>query len=307
MDRITELRIENVRAIQSAVIRLGRPVTVLVGESGSCKSTVLACLEALRRAGHDALPDGSLMRYGAQDMTLGVTVEDDAGAAPPIRYRYTLAAGAVGYHQVGDLILPRLRSTVVSAEVARLVRVLRGIEVRVGLDVRGGALARSWRAERGVLDLVRLGLGDDVEEVCVEPFGVRFRGVPGLVRADELSDGQRAWLSVVSAARRGRTLLAVDGPERGLDGALLGRAVSLLANLGVPVVLATHADRVLEVVEDPVDAVRVCRRVGGAATVAELDGEELARWSRAYGGLGELRAAGWLGRVVAGGPGAASR
>jgi recombinational DNA repair ATPase RecF len=49
MDRITRLRIENVRAIEFVDLVLGWPLTVLIGENGSGKSTILECLELLRK------------------------------------------------------------------------------------------------------------------------------------------------------------------------------------------------------------------------------------------------------------------
>lgn len=50
MDRITRVRIRNVRAIVSLDLELTQPITVLIGENGSGKSTILECLELLRRA-----------------------------------------------------------------------------------------------------------------------------------------------------------------------------------------------------------------------------------------------------------------
>lgn len=419
MDRITELRIENVRAVESVTMRMGRSVTVLIGENGSCKSTVLECLEVLRRAAHGSflnelyrvhggLP--ALLRKGAPDLTLGVTVEDDAGTAPTIRYAFTLAPersgaairrealtvspdpstvdpqsvklaegavppvreaiqvvsrspGGAMVHDPGtrspkrysadasQLVLSALEGPAAPPGVERLLRMLRGIEVHVGFDtvpswvartlqrpvtvrgasvlfpatrlqLLGGNLANAWSElkNRGAddvdesMNLVRLGLGSEVDSVVVPPdqgggnvyLGVRFRGLPEPVLAADLSDGQLAWLSFVAMARLGddRSLLAVDEPELHLHPSLLGRVVSLLSNLpgGAPVVLSTHSDRVLEILEDPLDSVRVCRRQGVAATVSELDAEQLGRWLREYGDLGQLRAAGYLHRVVANPP-----
>jgi predicted ATPase len=122
------------------------------------------------------------------------------------------------------------------------------------------------------------------------------------IPASNLSDGQLAWLAFVALARLnpGRSLLAVDEPEQHLHPSLLGRVVTMLASLpgGAPVVLSTHSDRVLELLDDPADAVRVCSLVGSRADVSRIDAGELPRWLQQFGDLGQLRAAGYLSRVL---------
>ena len=99
---------------------------------------------------------------------------------------------------------------------------------------------------------------------------------------------------------RGRSLLAVDEPELHLHPSLCGRVVALLMGLegGAPVIISTHADRVLELLDDPASAVRVCVNHGGSASVQRLDPVELAAWMQDYGDLAKLRANGLLGRVL---------
>jgi predicted ATPase len=100
---------------------------------------------------------------------------------------------------------------------------------------------------------------------------------------------------------RGRSLLAIDEPELHLHPALLGRAVALLSSLEgpAPVVLSTHSDRILELLDDPVASVRVCGlEPGGRTSLSVLDREGLARWLEEYGDLGQLRASGYLPRVL---------
>lgn len=105
MDRITRVRIKNVRAIESVDLELGRPVTVLIGENGSGKSTILECLELLRKAAepsfmaqlyaqHRGMP--GLLRKGAPTLELGVVIEDDAGELPRIEYAFALAVRGAG-------------------------------------------------------------------------------------------------------------------------------------------------------------------------------------------------------------------
>jgi hypothetical protein len=76
--------------------------------------------------------------------------------------------------------------------------------------------------------------------------------------------------------------------------------VSLLTGIdgGAPLILCTHSDRVLELLDDPVSATRVCSLDGGKAVVSRIDGVELPRWLERFGDLGQLRASGYLHRVL---------
>ncbi|MCA9519020.1 MAG: ATP-binding protein [Myxococcales bacterium] len=161
------------------------------------------------------------------------------------------------------------------------------------------------------LDLVRLGLGDHVDTVVValDPGSghgalyLKLTSSDDPIPAANLSDGQLTWLAYVAMARLGgdRSLLAIDEPELRLHPALLGRVMGLLTDLpGSPqVVIGTHSDRVLAMLDDPADAVRVCSLEGGKAVVSRLDPAELPRWLDEFGDLGQLRASGYLDRVVA--------
>jgi predicted ATPase len=411
MDRITRVPIKNVRAIESVDLKLGDPVTVLIGENGSGKSTILECLELLRKAAepgfmaqfyaqHRGMP--GLLRKGASVLELGVVIEDDAGKLPRIEYAFALAtrvAGAVVEYErmlVGPMNnaakpLVALRRTADRGEmfdqkegklvpvppeamkpdqlvvasfgslppqkaIERLLAVLRGIEVHVPFDtlaawaaqsvqrtptlrgtgmlvpadrltLLGHNLASAWSALKNVDDahwrhtmgLVRLGLGESVDSINTVPdAGGGYVGL-ALKRADlaepipasNLSDGQLAWLAFVALARlnSGRSLLAVDEPELHLHPSLLGRLVSMLANLpgGAPVVLSTHSDRVLELLDNPADAVRVCSLTGSRADVSRINAAELPRWLEQFGDLGQLRAAGYLSRVLVPTPPVSSR
>ena len=107
MDRITRVRIKNVRAIECVDLQVSRPLTVLVGENGSGKSTIVECMEVLHKAAeanfmqqfyivHRGMP--GLLRKGATSLELGIVIEDDAGVLPRIDYSFALgpqAAGAV--------------------------------------------------------------------------------------------------------------------------------------------------------------------------------------------------------------------
>lgn len=394
MDRITRVRIKNVRAIESVDLELGRPVTVLIGENGSGKSTILECLELLRKAAessflqqfynlHRGMP--GLLRKGATELSVGARIESDDPDVEPLDYEFTLRVAGPGALVVGEVLRnardgfriitntgegPRVYDAKTNSapkldpqpeglaltsfgavppdpRIGRVVRALRGIEVHLPFDtlaawaaqsvqrtptlrgtgmlvpadrltLLGHNLASAWSALKNVDDahwrhtmgLVRLGLGESVDSINTVPdAGGGYVGL-ALKRADlaepipaaNLSDGQLAWLAFVALARLnpGRSLLAVDEPELHLHPSLLGRVVTMLASLpgGAPVVLSTHSDRVLELLDDPADAVRVCSLIGSRAEVSRIDAEELPRWLEQFGDLGQLRAAGYLSRVL---------
>jgi predicted ATPase len=402
MDRITHVRIRNVRAIESVDLELGRPLTVLIGENGSGKSTILECLELLRKAAepgfmgqvyaqHRGMP--GLLRKGAPAMELGVVIEDDSRTLPRIEYAFSLSprvAGAVvqyermlvGPMEKAERPLIALRRTADRGEmfdqkegklvpipveamkpdqlvvasfgslppqkaIERLLRVLRGIEVHLPfdtvaawaarayqfskslrsstmllpaerLDLLGFNLANAWSEIRNgpseqwenARSLVRLGLGEHIDSVVTkaDPGGgqvalaLTVQGLAEPIMAADLSDGQLSWLAFIALTRlnAGRSLLAVDEPELHLHPSLLGRVVTMLASPpgGAPVVLSTHSDRVLEMLDNPADAVRVCSLSDSRAQISRVDASELPRWLEQFGDVGQLRAAGYLSRVL---------
>ncbi|MCX4243382.1 AAA family ATPase [Paraliomyxa miuraensis] len=96
-DRITQLRISGLRAIEDLTLAL-HGLTVLIGDNGTGKSSILEALELLRLAakpisfvqdvvsrGHGGMP--ALLRRGANELKLGVTIE---GAGPPLVYEIEL-------------------------------------------------------------------------------------------------------------------------------------------------------------------------------------------------------------------------
>ncbi len=96
-DRITELRIGGLRTIDSLTLPLGG-LTVLVGENGTGKSSILEACEILRRAARpqffselNGAHGGmfSLLRQGAAELTLGVTIEGEKNR-PPVSYDITV-------------------------------------------------------------------------------------------------------------------------------------------------------------------------------------------------------------------------
>lgn len=99
-DRITQLRISGLRTIEQVVLHL-QGLTVLIGENGVGKSSIIEALELLRMAASPGMfvPDvleqrhgglRVLLRHGASELCLGVTIEGDG---PRLEYDF-----AVGRH-----------------------------------------------------------------------------------------------------------------------------------------------------------------------------------------------------------------
>ncbi|MCB9539895.1 MAG: AAA family ATPase [Myxococcales bacterium] len=397
MDRITRVRVENVRAIESFDLTLQAPMTVLIGENGSGKSTLLECLEILRLSTessflqsfyrqHRGMP--GVLRAGAHSLRLGVVIEDRGGDRDPRpALEYTLELGADGANTVISaerlVELPSGREVLVlqgreavywdgaadaaarasaapsqltalaqfgrgrsGSSLERALNALSAIEVHLGfqtlaswaarayrlpetlrmpqihfpaarLDLLGTNLANAWSELRSgrsenwdrAMALVRLGLGDRIDNVVVKPdpgggnvyLAVSVVGLPTPIMAGNLSDGQLAWLAFVAMTRLnpGRSILAIDEPELHLHPHLLGGVVALLQQVDAPVLVATHADRLLEQLDDPARSVRVCTLDDqGRAGLAALDPVELPRWLEQFGDLGQIRSAGYLERVL---------
>ena len=120
---------------------------------------------------------------------------------------------------------------------------------------------------RETLELVRLGLGDHVEDVLVRAGGdggkislrVKYRSQLQPVPTFALSDGTLAFLAWVALYRAPRpqpaALLAFDEPELHLHPHLLMRVLDLLESLSQtsPVLIATHSDRLLDGLSRPAD------------------------------------------------------
>jgi ABC-type cobalamin/Fe3+-siderophores transport system ATPase subunit len=110
-DRITYLRVVGMRSLADVRLPLGG-LTVLIGDNGSGKSSLLEALELLRKAAQpgnfitDQLEPfhwnlGSMLRVGAQALRLGVRIE---GGGPPIEYSFALARQAYAPMIVEELL-----------------------------------------------------------------------------------------------------------------------------------------------------------------------------------------------------------
>lgn len=161
------------------------------------------------------------------------------------------------------------------------------------------------------MELVRLGLGDDVESVNTPAAGpggaltltLALRGSPQPIFAEAMSDGQLAYLALVALARLPGepSLIAIDEPEAHMHPHLLVRVLEILEHLAerCPVLLATHSDRLLDELADAAASAVLCELDEQRATrLRKPDASVLARWMERYRGLGDLRAAGYESSVM---------
>jgi predicted ATPase len=192
------------------------------------------------------------------------------------------------------------------------------------LNLLGFNLTNAWAALKNqttaeweyTLSLLRLGLGERVDTVQVEPdsggsiyLKLKFKDLSESILASSLSDGQLIWLAMIAMVRinPNRSLFAIDEPELHLHPYLLGRVISLLTSMEnpAPVLLSTHSDRVLELIENPADAIVVCSLNGNKTELLQLNKEELSKWLEKFGSVGQLRAEGYLSQVLVAAPGSA--
>jgi predicted ATPase len=111
---------------------------------------------------------------------------------------------------------------------------------------------------------------------------------------DDMSEGMRVYLALLAAlhAPDQPALLAFDEPERSLHPRAMRRLVKVMESRAerTPVLIATHADRLLDHLEDPAASLRIVRlspQVG--VQIEALDPELMKAWLAEYS-LSELRA-----------------
>jgi predicted ATPase len=385
-DRIAELRIAGLRTIEDLKLPL-TGLTVMVGENGAGKSSIIEACRLLRSAARVEFMSAfhgvhggmyGLLRHGARRLTVGARIESDDGE-PALDYELVLEkvndaatfAGEALRTSDGTALLERNRHEVrigsiydsgrpnetalaISRSIAddgtitRARRALENIEVHVPFEVlpswaaraqnrrsvlRGSVplqqasrldlladnlpnvyyALRNSREWPSALEMIRMGLGDEIEDVRnpIDPAG----GAIGLalqtrggteVSASSLSDGQLAYLAFVGlfSLPTERSLLAFDEPELHLHPALLARVVQMFeaASSKCPVLLAAQSDSLLDCLSDPAQSVRVCelRDPMRHTQVTRLDAQALETWLRRYRGLGQIRGEGFLSQVMEG-------
>ncbi|MBN2494957.1 MAG: ATP-binding protein [Deltaproteobacteria bacterium] len=244
-----------------------------------------------------------------------------------------------------QFLLPLLvaRDDAPYASFARTVRALEGIEVHLPFEVlpywsrkaynrpsgmRGSAYvqptdrvellgndlanafyqlknARSPEHWRETLEYIKLGLGDEVEDVSTEgdPGGgeialnITFSGQRP-EPATAMSDGMLAYLALIAVLRleNQRSLLVFDEPDLHLHPHLLRRVVDFFETTakGQPVLIATQSDQFLDALANPSRSAHICRLDDQRRTrLYRLDASSLERWLKRYRGIGELRSEGY--------------
>jgi predicted ATPase len=157
-----------------------------------------------------------------------------------------------------------------------------------------------------VLVRARLGLGDDVRGFRLTPSGrgnleleLVLASTPDQsMPAEYLSEGQLAYLAFLALVELDahRAVLGFDEPELHLHPALLTRVVWMLEEAAerAPVILATHSDRLLDGLSDPLHSVVLCELDEHRSTrLRRPNPEALADWLEDYRGIGSIRAEGY--------------
>ena len=163
------------------------------------------------------------------------------------------------------------------------------------------------------LEYVRLGLGEDLEDVGTRAdagggrhaLTVKYRDMT--IPAVALSDGVLAYLAHVALFRLSgsASLVAFDEPELHLHPALLMRVLGFFESLAEerPVLLATHSDRLLDALEHPERSAVLCELDEDRATrLLRPDAEKLKLWLEKFT-MGEMRSGGHESALFAERPG----
>lgn len=181
----------------------------------------------------------------------------------------------------------------------------------IAVDRGAGNLPNAYHTLRNnparwsdVMDVLRLGLGDDLLDVTfpADPGGghiglsLDIDGV-GSISSRYLADGQLAYLAMVATrylVPEACPLLAFDEPDHHLHPDLARLVIGLLGELAEDrsVLLTTHSDRMLDLVQDPAESVVLLAAREHRTILRRPAPEALDSWLKDHRGIGELRADG---------------
>jgi predicted ATPase len=159
---ITELRIEGLRTIERATLTLDG-LTVLIGENGSGKSSIIEACEILRRATGEHFLDelytihgglGALLRQGAPGLKLGVTIAVRSGEAASKNVGGNVVSEIESIHY--DLTLRPAGSFATLHETMRVTGLPKA-QSHSTKKARKGSARRSAAAETAVMVIERNG------------------------------------------------------------------------------------------------------------------------------------------------------
>jgi predicted ATPase len=271
------------------------------------------------RQGARVYRPGGLQPIDVPSDQLALIAASGPFAPHPGLTRMRRALAAIEVHVPFEVTPPWVAASHGRKSEARGVMQLQRVE---RLERLGGNLPNVFSALRNefgeahwdeTLDYIRLGLGPDVETINLRagPAGgshalwLKLRGREAQIPASALSDGMLGYLAFVALfrlPRPERTLLAFDEPELHLHPELLIRVLEFFERMSTqhPVLLATHADRLLDALTTPAEAVRICDLDEPPRTtrLRRLDPEQLSQWLTDYRGVGDLRSAGYLPHVT---------
>ncbi len=133
-------------------------------------------------------------------------------------------------------------------------------------------------------------------------LGVKYQGMDRTVSAQYLSDGQLAYIALLTAFIAGeqRSLLAIDEPESHLHPALIARLVSIAETTAekTHVILATHSRGILDALKDPAKQAVLCELNHlGQTELKRVNAKSLNIWLENYSGFGELIASGYASEI----------
>jgi predicted ATPase len=105
--------------------------------------------------------------------------------------------------------------------------------------------------------------------------------------AYQMSDGMVQLLCVLAALvvpPSTASVVALDEPDDHMHPSAVRSIVSAGNAIAVhtPVIVATHNDRVLDVLADPAESIRVCTSDENGSHIQKLDGDTLRSWLEEY-------------------------
>jgi predicted ATPase len=164
-------------------------------------------------------------------------------------------------------------------------------------------LAQEPQGWKRTMEYVRLGLGDDIEDITTTrtergvELWFKYGSFDKRVPARSLSDGTLDYLAFVAFFRltRGRSLIAFDEPEGQLHPTLVSRVAEFMETMSKSqsILITTHSDRLLDALRNPSDSVVLCVLDDKRHTqIVRPDRVELEKWLVEYRGLGQIREAG---------------